>query len=150
MVALTTVALGLSAVSGIAGFGSGRKAKKAAKREAARQAREIEFQRFQVRELATQQHLNRTEQYAQTASQNRAAAAYMGRSDRSIQALRNREAALYGRDVDRIRTQEQQEVANLYKQARAVRARGASEAKSIQAQTYGSLLSTAITAAAIA
>jgi hypothetical protein len=143
------VVYGLSAVSGIAGFRSGKKAKRAAKREAARQAREIELQRFQVRELATQQHLNRTEQYAQTASQNRAAAAYMGRSDRSIQALRRREAALYGRDVDRIRTQEEQEVANLYKQARAVRARGASQAKGIMSQTYGSLLNTAITAAAV-
>ena len=150
MVALTTAALGISAVSGIAGFGAGKKAAKAAKREAARQAFEIELQRFQVRELATQQHLNRTEQYTQTASQNRAAAAYMGRSDRSIQALRNREARLYGRDVDRIRTQERQEIANLYKQARAVRAGGVAQAKSIKAQTYGSLLSTAITAAAIA
>ena len=146
----TTIALGLSAISGIAGFSSGKKAKRAAQREAARQAREIELQRFQVREIATQQHLNRTEQYAQTASQNRAAAAYMGRSDRSIEALRRREATLYGRDVDRIRTQEEQEVANLYKEASAVRARGRAQAKSIKAQTYGSLLSTAITAAAIA
>lgn len=145
-----TTYLAMAAVSSIAGLGAGKKAAKAAKRAAARQAQEIEFQRFQVREIATQQHLNRTEQYAQTASQNRAAAAYMGRSDRSIEALRRREATLYGRDVDRIRTQEQQEVANLYKEASAVRARGRAQAKSIKAQTYGSLLSTAITAAAIA
>lgn len=145
-----TTYLAMSAVSSIAGLGAGKKAAREARRQAQRQAAEIELQRFQVREIATQQHLDRTEQYSQTASQNRAAAAYMGRSDRSIEALRRREAALYGRDVDRIRTQEEREVANLYSQARSVRAGGRAQASAIKAQTYGSLLSTAMTAAAIA
>jgi hypothetical protein len=147
--AISPAVYGLSAVAGIAGFSAGRKAANAARREAQRQAAEIELQRFQVREIATQQHLSRTDQYSQTVAQNRAAAAYMGRSDRSIEALRRREATLYGRDVERIRSQEEQEVANLYSQATATRAAGLAQSKAIKAQTYGSLLNTAITVASI-
>lgn len=140
---------GLSALSAGFGLSAGRKAARETRKAGQRQAAEIIKQRFLVREIATQQHLNRSDQYAQTASYNRAAAAYMGRSDRSIAALRRREATLYGRDVERIRTQEEADVANLYAQAEGTIDRAKAQASAIKAQTYGSLLNTAITAAAI-
>jgi len=110
------------ALAAAIGFGSAsssaqKKAGAAAEAEARRQAAEIRKQRFDVEELAAQQHVDRMMSFSDLQRTNNAYAAFMGRSDRSIAALRNEEARRYGRDVDRIREQERREGVRINREA---------------------------------
>ena len=90
----------LAVGSGLMSYGSSKRAARAARREAERQAAEILKQRFDVQEITTQQHMQRSEQFDELIASNIALSAFMGRGDRSIQALRKEEARRYGVDVD--------------------------------------------------
>ena len=135
--------------SGIAASKSSRKAAKAAMRDAKRQAAEIRRQKFDVARAATQQHLDRMEQFGELMNYNQAINAYMGRTGRSIQALRKREEIVYGRDVTRLRLQEQQEKERLEKEAQAVVARGRVTSDTYKTQARLSLFNSAYKAASL-
>ncbi len=135
--------------SGIAGSKSSRKAAEAAMRDAKRQAAEIRRQKFDVSRAATQQHLDRMEQFGELINYNQAINAYMGRTGRSIQALRKREETVYGRDVTRLRLQEQQEKERLEKEAQAVVARGRVTSDTYKTQARLSLFDSAYKAASL-
>ena len=117
-----------------------RKASKSAVSEAKAQAAEIRRQKFDVELLTAQQHQNRMEQFSELVSQNEAQTAYMGRTGRSIQALRKREERLYGRDVSRMRVQEAREKRRLEAEARATTSRGLSSSEAYRSQARTSLL----------
>lgn len=97
--------------------GAQKAAGAAAYRDSLRQAAEIRKQRFDIEELAAQQHVDRMMSFSDLQRTNNAYAAFMGRSDRSIAALRNEEARRYGRDVDRIREQERREGVRINREA---------------------------------
>ena len=139
----------LAVGSGIASYGSSKRAARAARREAARQAAEILNQRFVVREITTQQHMQRSEQFDELIASNIALAAFMGRGDRSIQALRKEEARRYGVDVDRLREQERREIENIKRQAAETLRQGRITAKQYKTQARQSLFNTALTAASL-
>lgn len=141
--------LALAVGSGIASYGASKRAAREAKREAERQAAEIRKQRFDVQEITTQQHRQRSEQFQETGSSNAALAAFMGRGDRSIQALRREEARRYGVDVDRLREQERREIENIERQAEQTRRQGSIAAKQYKTQATASLFNTALTAASL-
>jgi hypothetical protein len=134
---------------GIASYGSSKRAAADAKRQAGRQAAEIRKQRFDVQELTAQQHLQRSEQFEETGSSNVALAAFMGRSDRSIQALRKEEARRYGLDVSRLREQERREIENIERQAEETRRQGRITAKQYKTQANQTLFNTALTTASL-
>jgi polyhydroxyalkanoate synthesis regulator phasin len=135
------IAAGLSVGSGFMGFGASRKAAKEIRKQAQMQAAEIRKQRFQISEIASQQHLQRLDTFKDTASTNTAMAAFMGRSDRSIGALRREEARRYGQDVNRIREQERRDIEKTEAEARMTIARGQASAKAAKAQGTTSLIS---------
>lgn len=139
----------LAVGSGIMGSRAKRKAARAARRDAERQAAEIRRQRFAVSELATQQHEQRSEAFKELAAYNQAMAAYSGRTDRSIAALRGEEERRYGRDVDRLRAQERREKESLEKQAQATLARGKVTSDVYRQQARQSLFDTAFKIASL-
>lgn len=139
----------LAVGSGIASYSASKRAAKEARREAERQAAEIRKQRFDVQEITAQQHMQRSEQFQETGSSNLALAAFMGRSDRSIQALRKEEARRYGVDVNRLREQERREIENIERQAEQTRAQGRITASQYKTQAAASLFNTALSAASL-
>ena len=96
----------------------------AAYRESLRQAAEIRKQRFGIQELTVQQHLQRMEQFKYLQSTNNAYAAFMGRSDRSIAALRSEERRRYGQDISRLQEQERRDLEKVEAEAQAEVGRG--------------------------
>lgn len=144
-----SIQLAIAVGSGFMGSRAKRKAARAARREAERQAAEIRKQRFDVQEITTQQHRQRSEQFDELIASNIALAAFMGRSDRSIQALRKEEARRYGVDVDRLREQERREVENIERQAEETLRQGRITAKQYKTQARQSLFNTALTAASL-
>lgn len=136
----------LSVAGGLQSARQLRKAGSAALLESKAQASEIRRQKQDIALLASQQHQDRMEQFADLVAYNDAATAYMGRTGRSIAALRKREERLYGRDVTRIREQEAREKEAAEKQAAATEARGVSAQKAYKQQAKTSLLQTAIKA----
>lgn len=144
-----SIQLAIAIGSGIVGYGGSKRAAREAKREAERQAAEIRKQRFDVQEITTQQHRQRSEQFDELIASNIALAAFMGRGDRSIQALRKEEARRYGVDVDRLREQERREIENIERQAEETRRQGRITAQQYKTQARQSLFNTALTAASL-
>lgn len=126
-----------------------RKAGSVALGEAKAQAAEIRRQKFDVALLASQQHQDRMEQFKDLVAYNEAAAAYAGRTGRSLAALRKREERKYGRDVSRIREQEAREKERLEKEAVSTVRRGEVDRKTYREQARGTLLGTAYKAASL-
>ena len=104
--------------------GAQKAAGAAAYRESLRQAAEIRKQRFGIQELTVQQHLQRMEQFKDLQSTNNAYAAFMGRSDRSIAALRSEERRRYGQDISRLQEQERRDLEKVESEAQAEVGRG--------------------------
>ena len=144
-----SIQLAIAVGSGIASYGASKRAAREARREAERQAAEIRKQRFDVQEITTQQHMQRSEQFDELIASNIALAAFMGRGDRSIQALRKEEARRYGVDVDRLREQERREIENIERQAEETRRQGRITAQQYKTQARQSLFNTALTAASL-
>ena len=111
------IAAAFATAAGLESAKQQRKAGRAAIRESKAQAAEILRQKADVSILASQQHQNRMEQFKDLVAYNEAAAAYAGRTGRSLAALRKREETLYGRDVSRMRIQEARDIKRLEKQA---------------------------------
>lgn len=141
---LQTIAAGLSIASGIMGSRSKRKAARAARREAARQADEILLQIGMVEERAAQEHVDMQEQLQEMESYNAAAAAHAGRTDRSIKAIKQAAREKYGRNIDRMNEGVKRETDSIKREAAAVRRRGASEASIYKSQARASLLDSAL------
>lgn len=139
--------LALAVGSGLMSYGSSKRAAREAKRQAELQAAAILRQRFAVEELATQQHVDRMESFRDLVNTNNAYAAYMGRSDRSIQALRKEEGRKYGRDVDRIKEQSRREIQKLRDEAQAVREQGRVTSRQYKNAANATLFNTAVSAA---
>jgi hypothetical protein len=144
------VAAAFVVAGGLGSSRAKRKAARAARREAEAQAREIRAQKADVALAATQQHENRMLQFEELVNYNEAVNAYMGRTGRSVAALREREQRLYGKDVDRIRFQEQREKDRLEKEAQAVIRRGRASSDAYKTQARLSLFETAYKAASLA
>jgi hypothetical protein len=143
------VAAAFQVAGGLGSARAKRKASRAAKREAEAQAAEFRRQTFEVAQLATEQHEQRSEQFKELAAYNEAMAAFMGRTGRSISALRKEEERRYGRDVNRLRAQEEREKQKLEKQAETTLARGRVTSDIYKAQAKASLLNTAFAAASL-
>ena len=141
---LQAISAGFSIASGIMGSRSKRKAARAARREAARQADEILLQIGMVEERAAQEHVDMQEQLAEMESYNAAAAAHAGRTDRSIKAIKQAAREKYGRNIDRLRAGVDRERESIKREAAAVRRRGASEASIYKSQARASLLDSAL------
>jgi len=122
--------------------GAQKAAGAAAYRDSLRQAAEVRKQRFDVEELAVQQHVDRMNSYRDLQSTNNAYAAFMGRSDRSIQALRKEEGRRYGRDVDRIREQERRELVKIERDAQEVVRQGEIANRQYKSAAKSTLFST--------
>ena len=137
------VALAMQVASGLGSASASRKAGKAAQREARAQAGEVRLQKQDIALLATQQHEQASEAFAEQVAYNTAAMAAGGRTGRSAAALRKREERLYGRDVDRIRLQEAREKAATEKEAQAIESRGVQARKTYRAQARSTLFDTA-------
>ena len=141
---LQTIAAGLSIASGIMGSRSKRKAARAAMREAARQADEILLQIGMVEERAAQEHVDMQEQLQEFEDYNTARAAFTGREDRSIKAIRKEARSKYGRNIDRMHEGVKRETDSIKRESAAVRRRGASEASIYKSQARASLLDSAL------
>lgn len=137
------VALAMQVAGGFMSSRSSKKAGQAALREARAQAAEVRLQKLDVALLATQQHEQASEAFAEQVAYNAAAVAAGGRTGRSAAALRKREQRLYGRDVDRLRLQEAREKNALEKEAKAIESRGVQARKSYRAQARSTLFDTA-------
>ena len=137
------VAAAFQVAGGLGSARAKRKAARAARREAEAQAAEFRRQKFDIAELATQQHEQRSEQFKELASYNEAMSAFMGRTGRSIAALRKEEERRYGRDVTRIRAQEEREKQRLEKQAKTTIARGRVTSDVYRQQARATLFDTA-------
>jgi len=141
------ISAGFSVVSGIMGSRSKRKAAKRARREAARQADEILLQIGMMEERAAQEHLDMQEQLQEMESYNAAAAAYAGRTDRSLEAIRKAGREKYGKNIDRLRAGVDRERESIKREAEAVRRSGASAAAAYRSEARASLFDTALRAA---
>ena len=144
------VAAAFAVAGGLGSSRAKRKAARAARREAQAQAREIRAQKADVALAATQQHENRMLQFEELVNYNDAVNAYMGRTGRTVAALRKREERTYGKDVTRIRFQEQREKDRLEKEAQAVVRRGRASSDAYKTQARLSLFETAYKAASLA
>lgn len=140
------VAAAFSVAGGLAQASAQRKAGKAARREAQLQAKETRRRKFDIQIFADQQHENAMEAYRETVSTNAAMAAYTGRTGRSLKALARREARMYGRNVDRIRAQQERETQATEREAQAIERGGREAYKSSRRQAAASLIKTAGTA----
>lgn len=129
----------LSVAGGLQSSSQMRKAGKEAMRQARADAQALRMEKFQVAELAAEQHADRLAQYSDFAASNAAYAAYMGRQDRSLQAIIRREQQKYGKDVDRIRKQEALEKQNLEKRAQRTIAEGIAKNKEYRSAARASL-----------
>lgn len=145
-----TAAATFATASGLFSSKQKRKAAREAMRQAKLQAAEFRRQKFDVAQLATQQHEQRSEQFKELTAYNEAMTAFMGRTGKSIDALRKEENRRYGRDVERIRSQEQREKDRLEKQAETTIARGKVTSDVYKAQAKASLFDTAFKVASIA
>lgn len=143
------VTAALSVAGGLKSRSLKKKAARAARRDAEAQAKQLRKQKFDVALYATQQHEQRMEQFRELANYNIAMNAFMGRTGRSIQALRKEEQRKYGRDVDRLRFQESREKEKLEEQAKATIARGRATAATYKAQARATLFDTAFKAASL-
>ena len=143
------IAAAFAAASGFRSAASQRKAGSIAMREARAQAAEMRRQKFDVALAASQQHENRMEQFRDLVAYNEAAAAYAGRTGRSLAALRKREEKLYGRDVTRLRQQEQREKESLEKEAQVTERRGRVDRNVYREQAKSTLLGTGYNVASL-
>lgn len=143
------VAATFAVAGGIASSRASKEAGQAAIRDAYAQAAEIRAQKADVALAATQQHENRMQQFRELVDYNEAMNAYMGRSGRSISALRKREESAYGKDVTRLRLQEQREKDRLEKEAKAVVARGRVTSSAYKTQARLNLFDTATKVASL-
>ena len=143
------VAAAFQVAGGLKSAKAKRKASRAAKREAEAQAAEFRRQTFEVAQLATEQHEQRSEQFKELAAYNEAMAAFMGRTGRSISALRKEEERRYGRDVNRLRAQEEREKQKLEKQAETTLARGRVTSDVYRQQARATLFDTAYKVASL-
>lgn len=141
------IAAAFSLAGGLRSAKEYRKAGAAALADARAQAAEIRKQKQDVAMIASQQHENRMEQFAELVATNEAYAAYMGRTGRSIQALQKAEQRKYGRDVDRIRGQEAGEKDRLDREASSTVARGEASNKSYRSAARGSVFNAVSSAA---
>lgn len=137
------IALAMQVAGGLQSARSSRKAGQAALREARAQAAEVRLQKQDIALLATQQHEQASEAFAEQVAYNAAAVAAGGRTGRSAAALRKREQRLYGRDVDRLRLQEAREKGAAEKEAKAIERRGVQARKTYRAQARSTLFDTA-------
>lgn len=143
------VAAGFAVAGGLYSASQKRKAAREAQRQAKLQAAEFRRQKFDVALLASQQHEQRSEKFKELAAYNDAMSAYMGRTGRSIQALRREEERRYGRDVDRLRAQEKREKDRLEKQAELTIAKGRVASDVYRQQARATLFDTAYKVASI-
>lgn len=127
---------------GSAQAGAQKQAGAAAYRESLRQAAEIRKQRFGIQELTVQQHLQRLEQFKDLQSTNNAYAAFMGRSDRSIAALRSEERRRYGQDISRLQEQERRDLEKVESEAQAEVGRGKVAKKAASQAATATMLGT--------
>ena len=127
-----------------------RSASSAERRESRRQAAEIRREKYDIALIANEAHRNRMEQFTELAAYNEAQNAYMGRTGRSIAALRKREENIYGREVTNLRLQEAREKENIERKAAAVEQRGISAAKQFESKARQSLFQTAYNTATLA
>lgn len=127
---------------GSAQAGAQKAAGAAAYRESLRQAAEIRKQRFGIQELTVQQHLQRMEQFKDLQSTNNAYAAFMGRSDRSIAALRSEERRRYGQDISRLQEQERRDLEKVESEAQAEVGRGKVAKKAASQAATATMLGT--------
>lgn len=134
------VSAAVGVYSAVSGASASRKAGKAAANAAKVNAANLEKQRFAIREIATQDHESLMEQFNSMRSYNNAMAAFSGRSDRSIAALRKNANRLYGRDITRLREDEERNVAQVLSDAAAIRAGGQAQERQYRAQATASLL----------
>lgn len=118
------LAAAIAVGSGIMAAGQTRAAGQVARTQARLQAIEIRKQRFGLQEQALQTQQQRMEQFEDLVNTNAAFAAFMGRSDRSIRALQQKEARKYSTDVRRIQAQAQREIDKLNLQARVEEQKG--------------------------
>lgn len=136
------IASAFAAATGLESARQQRKAGKEASRDAKRQAAEQRRQKFDIDLLATQQHQDLMEQFQETLAYNEAATAFAGRTGRSLQAIQKREARLYARDVERLRTGAEREKAAIERGAVATEERGRSAARAAKTSATSSLLQT--------
>jgi len=140
-----TAALALA--SGMQSAAAYRKAGKQARREAVRQAAELERSKADIALAARQDHQNRMMQFQDLVSYNSAAAAATGREGRSIEALRKREQDLYSTDINRLNEQAMRETEKVERQRQAVLAGGAAARSQYREMARQSLLGAAFTTA---
>lgn len=135
----------LAFASGMRSAEAYRKAGKQARREAVRQAAELERSKADIALAAKQDHQNRMMQFQDLVSYNSAAAAATGREGRSIEALRKREQDLYSTDINRLNEQAMRETERVERQRQAVLARGVAAQSQYKEMARQSLLTTAFT-----
>lgn len=118
------------------------KAAREAIQQSKAQAAALRRQKLDVAVLASEQHADRMDQFADLVATNEAFAAFMNRSGRSIQALQKREQQKYGKDVDRIRKQEAKQKDALESEALATLAAGRARSRQYKSAAASSLLTT--------
>jgi len=136
------VAAAFQVAGGLGSARAKRKAAREARRQAAAEAAALRAEKFEVAALATEQHADRMEQFADLVATNEAFAAFMGRTGRSIQALQKREQRKYGKDVNRIRRQEARQKDSLESQALATIRSGRAKSRAYKSAATASLLTT--------
>ena len=137
---------GAAVLSGVMGARSAKAAGRAAAADAARQA---ELQRAQIQQLrvsSAQQHQDRLEDLTETFKTIDAMAAYAGREDRSVAAIREKQRAAAARDISRLALQTETEADLIEKGASATEARGAAQKKASGYQAAASLLGAGVNA----
>lgn len=144
-------------LAAIAGVGSTvlsasqqRKAGKAAQQDARRQADALRDNIAMIELTAIQQHNDRVQQLQDFASQARAMSAYMGRDDRSVDAIMKRAEADKNRDLQRIKLQSLLEVSQTLAEANALEYTGKAQRQAASAQSVATLLSGMAKTASIA
>ena len=125
-------------------------AAKAAKREAAMRARQIEIQKKQAKLQSLQEHNARLQNLQAFIGMNQAVAGTMGRdlgSDRSLKRLIQRAKENTAIDADRARVQELATIGKLSQAQQIAGERGRNRARAFRYQAFGSLIGGAMKAA---
>ena len=143
------LAAAIAVGSGIAASEQQKAGGAAARTQSRLQAAEIRKQRFAIQEVALQNQQQRLEQFEDLVNTNEAFAGFMGRSDRSISALKKREATKYSTDVRRIQAQASREIKKLSTQARVEEQRGDVQKKIADYNAKATLISSVGSAAMI-
>ena len=141
----------LAAIAGVGAAGISayqqRKAGKAAQQDARRQADAMRNSIAMIELTAIQQHNDRVQQLQDFASHARAMSAYMGRDDRSVDAIMKRAEADKNKDLQRIKLQSLLEVSQTLAEANALEYTGKAQRQAAAAQSVSTLLNAASKAA---